>query len=498
MKIVVLGAGTAGLVAALMLREKYPFCTITVIKSGDIGIVGVGEGSTEHWARFMDFIGLSIEEVIFNTRATIKIGILFKDWVAQGSEYVHSIGRDPFSKYGRPDHFHQLWLQNKNNNKFPLSPIFENVFYNNNVPIESEFRVSNQYHFDTYKLNSFLLKLCSERSVTIVDTIVTDAVLCPVTGNITELLTEKNIIKADLFIDCSGFKRVLSKKLNNKWVSKSEFLPMNHAIAFPTDHDTSLEIEPYTTTTALSSGWSWKIPTQDRYGNGYVFNDAFINVDQALSEISKSIGTNIEKSAKDIKFEAGKLEKFWCKNVVSIGLCGSFAEPLEAQSIGFTILQAFALLDHLDGWLIDQSFSERYNMCMDDAFDNIIDYLQMHYFVERCDTEFWLAKPYKITSFNKETQKFFKHGVIDHTLFKKNPYTMFGPSNWYQVMHGLSLIDIKSIQFQDISTRYNDSTKRRINKHVENTINESKSLPVWSHTDYLKHVNMSYKRKYEN
>ena len=90
MKIVVLGAGTAGLIAALMLREKYPLYPIAVVKSGEIGIVGVGEGSTEHWARFMEYIGLSIEDVVFNTRATVKIGILFKDWNL-GEEYIHSI-----------------------------------------------------------------------------------------------------------------------------------------------------------------------------------------------------------------------------------------------------------------------------------------------------------------------------------------------------------------------------------------------------------------------
>ncbi len=50
MKIVVLGAGTAGLITALMLREKFPTYSITIIKSDSIGIVGVGEGSTEHWA----------------------------------------------------------------------------------------------------------------------------------------------------------------------------------------------------------------------------------------------------------------------------------------------------------------------------------------------------------------------------------------------------------------------------------------------------------------
>lgn len=495
MKICVLGAGTAGLVTALMLREKYPFRSITVVKSGDIGIVGVGEGSTEHWARFMDYIGLSIEEVVFNTRATIKTGILFKDWSSKGSEYVHSLSDDPFSKHGRMDFFHQLWIEDKNKSKFPLSPLFENVFYKNNVPLFPDFKVSNQYHFDTYKLNAYLLKICLERNISVIDTVVIDTVLCSVSGDITELVSEKGNIKAELFIDSSGFKRILSKKLNNKWVSKTEYLPMNHAIAFPTEHNNT-EIEPYTTTTALSSGWAWKIPTQDRYGNGYVFNDTFINTDEALSEINNLLGINVEKTAKDIKFEAGKMDKFWCKNVISTGLCGSFAEPLEAQSIGFTIVQAFALLDHLDGWCVDRVFSEKYNTSMDEVFDNIIDYLQMHYFVERRDTKFWQESPFTITAFNKDTQKLFRLGIIDHTSFKKNPYMMFASPNWYQVMHGLSLIDKKHLQYKAADTRYNTEVNQQIKDQVKNAVRVSKSMPVWSHTDYLKYVEISFNTKY--
>ena len=91
MNIVVLGAGTAGLISALMIREKYPLYNITVVKSGEIGIIGVGEGSTEHWTQFMSFIGIDLLELIYKTKATVKIGILFKNWNLN-EEYVHTVG----------------------------------------------------------------------------------------------------------------------------------------------------------------------------------------------------------------------------------------------------------------------------------------------------------------------------------------------------------------------------------------------------------------------
>jgi tryptophan halogenase len=497
MKIAVLGAGTAGLIAALILREKYPLYPITVVKSGEIGIIGVGEGSTEHWTKFTNYIGITVEDVVYNTRATFKSGILFKDWNLN-EEYIHSIFEIPFTKHNKPDLFNYLIFKNKNS-KFPLSPFFEEIFYKNTVPFNSEFKVTNQFHFDTFKLNEFLLKKCSERNINIIDAKVTGAEICSVTGNILELVTENKNIKADFFIDCSGFKRVLADKLENKWISKAEYLPMNHAIAFPTEQNSEQDIEPYTLTTALSHGWAWKIPTQDRYGNGYVFNDLYANADQALGEINKSLNINVEKVARDIKFEAGKIDKFWCKNVVSVGLCGSFAEPLEAQSIGFTIIQMFALIEHMDSWPYYLNTVDNYNKAMDGAYDNIVSYLQLHYLVSREDTKFWKDKPFKITDFNKETLDIFKQGIINNSMFNNRnagPYNMFGPANWYQVMYGLNLLDKKAISTEIKNNR--EDYNNEIDRWCSDVVRNSKNTTVISHRDYIKIINDTYKRKYEN
>ena len=55
--ILVVGAGTAGLVTALILKTKYPQLNIDIVKSDKVGIIGVGEGSTEHWSDFLAYIG---------------------------------------------------------------------------------------------------------------------------------------------------------------------------------------------------------------------------------------------------------------------------------------------------------------------------------------------------------------------------------------------------------------------------------------------------------
>ena len=188
MKIVVLGAGTAGLITALILREKYPTYPITIIKSDTIGIVGVGEGSTEHWAWFMNYVNINNLELLHETKATVKIGILFKDWHS-GPDYVHSISTFELSSLNRPELFHHLYLCGIQED-FPLSPHFKPIYFKHLVPTCDNFRSSNQYHFDTFKLGSYLSKICVDRDIIIEDKIEADDVI----GYITTVLRDEVFI----------------------------------------------------------------------------------------------------------------------------------------------------------------------------------------------------------------------------------------------------------------------------------------------------------------
>ena len=56
--VVVLGAGSAGLMAALTLKRKLPHLVVRVVRSPDIGIIAVGEGTTSVFPRhFFEHLG---------------------------------------------------------------------------------------------------------------------------------------------------------------------------------------------------------------------------------------------------------------------------------------------------------------------------------------------------------------------------------------------------------------------------------------------------------
>ena len=76
--ICVVGGGTAGFVAALIVKKAYPSIDIQISESSKIGTIGVGEGSTEHWKEFVDYMGFNKAEMLVKSDATFKAGIMFK------------------------------------------------------------------------------------------------------------------------------------------------------------------------------------------------------------------------------------------------------------------------------------------------------------------------------------------------------------------------------------------------------------------------------------
>ena len=154
--ICILGAGTSGLISALILKQGHPELNITVIKSSEIDIVGVGEGSTEHWGTFMHYVGISPGELFKEAGATFKYGIRFDNWNGDGKDYLHVVVTElnQSTEWGYPYLYHKLLVDSDD----PMDCVGDFVLKNQHYrPYELS---TNQYHFDTFKLNMFLQKKC--------------------------------------------------------------------------------------------------------------------------------------------------------------------------------------------------------------------------------------------------------------------------------------------------------------------------------------------------
>lgn len=471
---IILGGGTAGCISALMLKRAFPQKNIKIIESKKIGIIGVGEGSTEHWRSFCKYIGITQYDLIKKTGATFKLGIYFKNWSHQ--DYMHSVMNHFAYKF--EDYY--LGYASLIANRVPKKLLQSDLLWKNRFVArfsgDENVVPTNQYHFDTHKLNKYLHELCTEREIELIDDELVDAKICKNSGNILSVISSNGCeYHSDFFIDCSGLKRFLiSEKLGIKWKSYSEYLILNSAISFATNE--MEEYNAWTLSQARSSGWSWQIPVQGRTGNGYVFSDNFISEDNAHQEMQKDFG-NVE-IVKSFKFDPGRVETFWYKNCMAAGLSANFVEPLEATSIGSTIQQIFCFIA-----FYPSNDHKTFNNRMNKLFDNIVDYIQAHYLIEREDTPFWkeIKNNLKITESLKNNLNIWKYRLPQFGDCDV-PYGMFSPANYICVLYGLDWFDVDNIiKEYDSYANYHSEIDNKISTEV---LYENNSISL-GHREYI-------------
>ena len=77
-KVLVLGGGSAGFLAALALKTRLPQLQVDLIHSKDLGIIGVGEGSTLTLTDFLHkYLGISLRKFFATAQPTWKLGLRF-------------------------------------------------------------------------------------------------------------------------------------------------------------------------------------------------------------------------------------------------------------------------------------------------------------------------------------------------------------------------------------------------------------------------------------
>jgi len=473
-KIIIVGGGTAGYVSALILKTTYPKLEIKVVKSNKIGIIGVGEGSTEHWKIFMDVVGISYKEIIKECDATLKGGVMFKNW--SDKDYFHNV--TDLYEIKNAQHliaYMKLVADDVENFKFNdlnfiKNKISKNLLKENNSPV-------NQYHFNTFKLNDFLHKKSVERGIDVIEDEILDVNLNE-QGEISNLKGEKNNYSSDFYIDCTGFKKLLISKLGAKWQSYGKYLKMKEAIAFPTK-DTD-EYNLYTVAQAMDYGWTWHIPTYGRWGNGYIFDSDYINADQAKQEVEKYMGHEIEVG-RQVKFDPGCLDKPWIKNCLAVGLSANFVEPLEATSIGTSIYQLFLFTHYFDNY--NQLSIDDFNNKMTLIMNNIRDFIVLHYITKKEDTSFWKnLKTIELPDTLKTNLERWQTRLPILEDFKGTNYYLFFEANFVQVLYGLNLLNIKNIK--NMYENVNEHIKKDVEKKIKDNYEGFNNITI-GHKDYL-------------
>ena len=496
--IVIVGGGTAGWATAHhFINKTSPNTKITVVATKEIPIIGVGESTT---GRFNDLVnlepnltGVNEKDFLKQTESTFKLGIKHSDWHTVGKSFYSPIGDNYSNEFKFPHEDYDNYRIYHVADKLDYSQTFQSrLMAENRLHFSNNQNVYNQvkhfpvaYHLDTYKVGQYLKeKAISVSKCKYIDDQVIDFKQDE-NGFVKSLNTKKGKnIKGDLFIDCTGFARVLIDKVEkNNWVSYSDNLLVDSALNFNYELEENEEIRNYTHAWAQKYGWCWEIPTQTRLGCGYVFSSQFIDFDKAYDEISKVLKHRNIKVQRQIKFKTGRLEKFWCKNVLSTGLSSAFIEPLEATSIHATIMQITHFIENY--FKKEMPFEcnllqDQYNSEMTQMWDTIRDFIVYHYITPRKDTKFWIesAKEERFSPRLKNLLEMWKYRMpreVDYINDKGNNFYNIGNTLWYQIAIGMNLLNPKIAKQElqdygvyDLTKKMYEQVSYHVNEYVPN------------------------------
>ena len=221
-RVIIVGGGTAGwMSAAVLSRVLGPKVDIELVESEQIGTVGVGEATIPQIRILLNLLGIDENDFLRNVQGTIKLGIEFNGWSHSGESYLHAFGNA-----GRPlgmlDFYH-YWLRDRQQGSdeslwsYSLNAV---AAKQNRYEVFDSFGdtglsgLVRAYHFDASLVATYLRGIAEAAGVVRTEGKVVDVKLRADDGFIESIsLEDGEVLAADLYIDCSGFRGLLMSRL---------------------------------------------------------------------------------------------------------------------------------------------------------------------------------------------------------------------------------------------------------------------------------------------
>lgn len=415
-KVVIVGGGSSGWMAAASIAKLCPHLDLTIIESKNYPTVGVGESTLGHINRWFDLLGITDDQWMKDCNATYKNTIRFTNFRQNDGSYFEY----PFGDWDLTDKHNGLmsWseLAAMYPDEFPPESFAE--FYNtsnttlakfnrqtkneNEMLKHFDFRYDTAYHMDATAFGQWLKNNIALKNGA--KLIHNDIVSCTKKedGSIDKVICEDGLeLAADLWIDCTGFKSLMLEQwMGQEFIGFDEQLANDSAWAGPINYKDNRknEIQNTTNCTALGNGWVWNTPLWSRIGTGYVYSSKFIDKDSALIEFKNHLTEKYGKERveetqfRHVDIRHGYRKRGWVKNVIGIGLSYGFIEPLESTGLLTThenLIRLVDILNRRNGY-VSLSEIDGYNFTVENVLMGFRDFVSMHYGLSmREDTEYW-------------------------------------------------------------------------------------------------------------
>lgn len=472
--IAIVGGGTSAWLTAALLSNRYPEFEFTLIDKEEGNPVGVGEGTLLKFEEILRQCGFETHEWFHEVNATVKSGILFPGWGRNYTDVWHPFLFQKTKNNNIETTTFELWALNQDLDfkEYGLS------FYNQSV-VEDKIDLENldayAFHIDAGLLVEFLQKQLQKKNN--INIIKSEVVNFDKQGDNIVSLTLKNNeqITSDLYIDCTGFKQLISKSDNEVTLEGRLFCDTAVTGHIPYSNKNE-EMHPYVISEQVDQGWIWNIPTQTRIGSGLVFNRSITDIKDAKKHFCKYWNDRIKPTdLKVIDWTPYYKKEIWRGNVVSIGLSAGFIEPLESTGIALIVVGVEQLAFVLSNRYYRNSDIVYYNNLLTQYFEDAIDFVSMHYDNQERESKFW--NWVKETYIKSEKHRFYEYQMqrSDRPIISGPGSRFFGLNNWicWLVQLGLTPSILEklppSIARSLIIDLHNDQKKRAESspKHYE-------------------------------
>lgn len=457
-KIVILGGGGAGWLAAITIKQKFKNAHIYVVEDTTIPPIIAGEAGSANLLEIYKTNNINISTWIKAVKATPKHGSVYNDWNEVGKSFTQALVQT--DQYGILEKVKYKSLVSCNAASTLLKllyakgkPIYKaydrgilidqnKARHNKTLPF-AQGNKNEMYHFDSRANADFLKNIALERGITHIDNRYTNSVLDEF-GNIQKIqFVDGTELESDWFFDCSGFARLLLvKTMGAEFEDTSHRFPATSVVAWWNEDNIC---KSYTELTAMKYGWSFNINLAGRSGNGYIYDDTETTLDEAIKEAEVRFGNPVKPVAK-LKFKPGTVKQFWIKNVIGLGLSTGFSDPLESNGMGLVSMQLFDLYNYWNPEVnpID-TLTKKYNESLYGKVNDINDFISFHFTGKRTDTNYWIKMKDK-TRFSDSLNNrldLYREGII---VPDNDVGSLYGLSNWLQVAQGLDLINIEKLK----------------------------------------------------
>ncbi len=439
--LLVLGGGSAGFLAAITLKHRLPSLHVTVLRSKELGIIGVGEGTTIPVVQHLHGY-LRVDQTEFHRLAqpTWKLGIRFL-WGPR-PYFDYALGRQLDGRFPGMPKVIGYYCSETLDFGFLSALMTHNRIFPRRTDGRPMITRDPAYHIENEHFVTFLEQYARRLGVDIIDDTVVE-VHQNDAGVSGLFLASGRTMTADLYVDSSGFRSVLlGQALGEPYRSYKPSLFCDRAVVGGWARTTE-PIQPYTVAETMNAGWCWRIDHEHRINRGYVYSSDFITDEEAEREFRAKnpqvSGTRV------VKFRSGRYERPWVKNVVAIGNAAGFVEPLEATSLGTICLDVHALTESL----VDTDCEPRptqirlYNQRSALTLDLVRRFLAVHYkFNTRLQTPFWRACVADVDLCGAEefVEFYREHGPS--TLWRNlvvDPRDPFGFEGYLSMMIGMNI-----------------------------------------------------------